>query len=132
MQVSRGSIRDELRPQHLKYFVARHAVTRSKCKQLHQIGGASLRPRVTPDRSRVHEHFEGSEQPDLKLTHTNQPYRRTHRPFGRQTRFCGPLDAAGHRTRTAEKSSRGGRALIGIPVCTAEAKLDALPAQVCV
>ncbi len=74
VQVRRGSVRAELRPQHLEHLVTRHAVAGSERKQLHQIRRAPLRPRVSRDRSRVHQHFEASEQPDLELPHTNQPY----------------------------------------------------------
>ena len=77
VQVGRGSIGTELRPEHLEHLVARHAVARSERKHFHEIRRAPLRPRVGRDRSRVHQHFKASEQPDLELAHTNQPYRQT-------------------------------------------------------
>ena len=77
VQVGRGGIGAELRPEHLQHLVARHPMAGSERKQLHEIRRAPLRPRIGRDRSRVHEHFEASQQPDLKLPHTNQPYRQT-------------------------------------------------------
>ena len=66
VQVGRGSIGAELRPEQLEHLVARHAVAGSERQQLHEIRRAPLRPRVGRDRSRVHQHFEASEQPDLE------------------------------------------------------------------
>jgi hypothetical protein len=42
-----------------------------------------LRPRIRRDRSRVHQHLEAPQQPNLKLPHTDQPYRRPQPPLCR-------------------------------------------------
>ena len=67
VQVGRRRIGTELRPEHLKHLIARHAMAGSERKQLHRIRRPLLRPRLGGDRSRVHEHFEASEHPDLEL-----------------------------------------------------------------
>ena len=69
VQVRRGSIDAQLRPEHLEHLVARHAMAGSERKQLHEIRRAPLRPRIGRDGSRVDERFEASEQSDLELTH---------------------------------------------------------------
>ena len=71
VQIGRGGIGAELRPEHLEHLVARHAVAGSEGQQLDEIGSASLRPGISRDGLRVHEHFEASEQPDLELPHTS-------------------------------------------------------------
>jgi len=74
MQVRRGSIGAELRPQQLEHPVARHSMAGSERKQLHEIRRTPLRPRIRRDRSRVDEHFEASKEPNVEPPHTNRPY----------------------------------------------------------
>jgi hypothetical protein len=71
VQVGRGGVGCEVRPEHLEHLVARHAVAMGEGKQLHEFRGASLRPGVGRDGARVDEHFEASEEPDLELPHTD-------------------------------------------------------------
>jgi hypothetical protein len=71
VQIGRGSVGAELRPEHLEHLVARYAVAASEREQLHEVRRASLRPGISRDGLRVHEHFEASEQPDLELPHTS-------------------------------------------------------------
>ena len=58
VQIGRGGVGAELRPERLEHLVARHAVAGSEREQLHEIRGASLRPGVGRDGLRVHEYFE--------------------------------------------------------------------------
>jgi hypothetical protein len=83
VQIGRCGSGAELRPEHLEHLVARHAMAGSERKQLHEIHRAPLHPRVGRDGSRVHEHFETSEQSDLELPHANRPYRHTDLPLHR-------------------------------------------------
>ena len=71
VQVGRGGIGAELRPEQLEHLVARHPVAASEREQLHEIGRAPLHPGVGRDGLQVDEHFKASEQSDLKLPHTS-------------------------------------------------------------
>ena len=97
MQVGRGGIGAELRPERLEHLVARHAVAGGEGEQLDEIRSASLRPGIGRDRLRVHEHFEASEQPDLELLHKGPtiPAPITIFPLKHETRFCSSPDGVG-------------------------------------
>ena len=93
-----GGVGAELRPERLEHLVTLHAVAGSECEQLHEIRGASLRPGVGRDGLRVHEYFEGSEQPDLELPHTRPTIPAPIRIFcalKHETRFCTSPDGVG-------------------------------------
>jgi pimeloyl-ACP methyl ester carboxylesterase/DNA-binding CsgD family transcriptional regulator len=94
VQVGRGRVGGELRPEHLEHLVARHPVAGSERKQLHEIRRAPLRPGVARDGLRVDEHFEASEKPDLELPHTTPtiPPRVRSVSLKHETRFCDSHD----------------------------------------
>ena len=69
----------------------------SEREQLDEIRSASLRPGIGRDELRVHEYFEGPEQPDLELPHTRPtiPAPVTIFPLKHETRFCASPDGVG-------------------------------------
>ena len=97
VQVGRGRISGELRPEHLEHLVTRHPMAGSERKHLHEIRRPPLRPGVGRDGLRVDEHFEASEEPDLELPHmtpTIPPGVRSF-PLKHETRFCTSPDGVG-------------------------------------
>jgi pimeloyl-ACP methyl ester carboxylesterase/DNA-binding CsgD family transcriptional regulator len=97
MEVGRGGVRAELRPERLEHLVARHAVAWGEGEQLDQIRGAALRPGIGRDIPRIHERFEASEEPDLELPHTSPtiPAGITILSLKHETRFCSAPDEVG-------------------------------------
>ena len=74
---------------------------------------APLRPGIGRDWSRVDQHFEASEQPDLELPHTNPTYRRGYDRscLRHETRFCTSPTALGShmRSRRGHAAREGGQ-----------------------
>jgi hypothetical protein len=70
VEVRRGGVGAELRPQHRQDRVAGHAVAGRERQQLHQIRRAPLDPRAGGYGPRVHEHVEAAQQADVELPHT--------------------------------------------------------------